>query len=93
MIQLRYPHYTPECSENIDGNEMINVALNDYRSVCWSCTLYIVLFVIFLIISIRFNSVFIHFYWYLKKILTSLMLILALKQQFIIHINGKYQIN
>ena len=44
MIQLRYPHYAPGCRENIDGNEMINVALNDYRSVCWSCTLYIVFF-------------------------------------------------
>ena len=31
-----------ECSENIDGNEMIyNGNLNDYRKICNSCTVYI----------------------------------------------------
>ena len=35
-----------ECSENIDENEMISVTLNDYGSVCNSCAIYIVLFVI-----------------------------------------------
>ena len=35
-----------ECSENIIENEMISVTLNDYESVCGSCTIYIVLFVI-----------------------------------------------
>ena len=41
-----------ECNENIDGNEMIyNGTVNDYEKVCNSCTMYIVLFVIFLIIS------------------------------------------
>ena len=35
-----------EWSENIDENEMISVILNDYRIVCGSCTIYIVLFAI-----------------------------------------------
>ena len=36
-----------ECSENINGNEMIyNGTLSDYENVCNSCTIYIVLFVI-----------------------------------------------
>ena len=49
-----------ECSENIDGNEMIyNGTLNHYKNVCNSCTVYIVLFVIFLIISLRISSAFI----------------------------------
>ena len=36
-----------ECSENIDGNEMIyNETLSDYENVFNSCTIYFVLFVI-----------------------------------------------
>ena len=64
-----------ECSENIDENELhsnklISVTSNDYKNVCGSCersscTAYIVLLVIFFIISIGISSVFI--YWYLKK--------------------------
>ena len=53
-----------KCSENIDGNEMIyNKTVN--AKVRNSCTIYIVLFVIFLIISI--SIVFIYFPWCLKK--------------------------
>ena len=56
-----------ECRENIDGNEMIyNETLNDYGNVCNSCTIYIALFVIFLIISINISSAIIYFHWYLK---------------------------
>ena len=46
-----------EYSKNIDENEMIynetldEIPLNDYQKVCGSCTLYIVLFFIFLVIS------------------------------------------
>ena len=78
-----------ECSENIDGNKMIyNGTVNDYRNVCNSCTIYIILLVIFLIISISI----IHFHWYLKK---AILNAIPLKQQFIEcnsikHINGKY---
>ena len=55
-----------KCSENIDENEIIyNMTFNDYKSS--SCALYIVLFVLFLVTSIVISSVFIYFYWYLKK--------------------------
>ena len=59
-----------ECSENSDGNEMIyneivNVSSSDYK--CGSCTLYIILFIVFLVTSEIISSVFIYFYWYLKE--------------------------
>ena len=39
--------FVEECSENIDGNEMIhNATLTDHRKVCNSCTICIVLLVI-----------------------------------------------
>ena len=58
-----------ECNENIDESEMIyNDTLNEYRNVCGSCTAYIVLLVIFFMISISISSVFIYFHWCLKKI-------------------------
>ena len=46
---------------------VIEIPLNDCKKVCNFCTIYIVLFVIFHIISISINSVFIYFHWYLKK--------------------------
>ena len=46
---------------------MISVTLNDYRSVCGACTIYIVLFVIAFLIIIVISSAFIYFHWYLKK--------------------------
>ena len=45
-----------ECSENIDGNEMIH---NAYENVCNSCTVYIVLFAIAFLTIISISSVFI----------------------------------
>ena len=53
-----------ECSKNIDENEMVynktlNVSLNDYK--CGSCTLYIVLFAVFLVTSAIISTV-IYFY-------------------------------
>ena len=53
-----------ECSENIDGNEMI---YDDYGNVCNSCTIYIISFVIVFLIIITISGAFIYFYWYLKK--------------------------
>ena len=58
--------------EELHQNEIIyNSALNDYEKICssckrCSCTLYIVLFAIFFIISISISSVFIFLktYWY-----------------------------
>ena len=56
-----------ECSENIDENKFVNVTLNDYKNVCWSCTIYIVLLVIFFKCLIVISCDFVYFYWYLKK--------------------------
>ena len=55
-----------ECSKNIDENKMIynetlNVSLSDYK--CGSCTLYIGLFVVFLLTSVIISAVFIYFHW------------------------------
>ena len=55
---------------NIDENEIIynetlNVSLSDYK--CGSCTLYIVLFAVFLVKSVIISAVFIYFPWYLKE--------------------------
>ena len=66
-----------ECSRNIDENEMIYnetltaIPLNDYKKVCSSCTLYIVLFAVFLVTSTVISVVFIYFYWYSKKNITN----------------------
>ena len=69
---------------------MTNVTLNEYRNVCRSYTIYIVLLVTFFRISISISSVF--FSLVLKKEVV-LILTLALEQQLIKHINGKYQAN
>ena len=46
---------------------MIRVALNDHESVCGSCIIYIVFFVIVLLIIIGISCIFIYFNWHLKK--------------------------
>ena len=70
-----------ECSENINENEIIyNGSLNDYEKVCNSCTLCIVLLVIFIIISITISSAFIYFHWSLKRSMPILILVLILNQ-------------
>ena len=52
---------------DINGNETIyNATLNNYRKVYNSCTIYVVLLVIFFIASISINSAFLNFCWYLK---------------------------
>ena len=67
-----------ECSENIDGNEMLYnetldvislnaIPLNIYKKESDSCTIYIVLFAAFFIISIYISSVFHYIHRYLKK--------------------------
>ena len=49
-------------------NETLDeIPLNVYKK-CGSCTLYIVLFVVFLTASVIISSVFIYFYWYSKII-------------------------
>ena len=86
-------------------NETLDVIpLNDYKKVCNSCTIYIVLFAVFLLTCICISIVFIYFQWYLKKrnvqwyfkkIMFVLSLILVLKQKSIEcnsteHINHQY---
>ena len=57
-----------ECSENVEGNEMIyNGTLSNYRDVCNSCAIYIVMFVIAFLIIIGISGAFIYFHWYLKS--------------------------
>ena len=53
-----------ECNENIERNEMISVILNYWENVRGSCTVYIVLFVIFFKISISISMFYIYFLWY-----------------------------
>ena len=66
-----------ECSENSDGNEIIyNKTLNDYRNVCNSCAIFIVLFVIAFLMIMNSSSAFI----YNSIYLVLLILIRALKQ-------------
>ena len=62
-----------------------NATLDDYKNVCNSCTVYILLFVIAFLIIIGISNAFIYFHWYLKKVI--------LKQQFIKHINDNPQTN
>ena len=81
-----------ECSENIDGNEMIYGILNDYGKVCNSYTIYIALFdIVFFLLIIGIGSAFIYFHWYLKKNNTIIANINSNNATVIItHINGKY---
>ena len=62
-----------ECSENIDENEITNATLNEYKDVCRSYAVYIVLFAVFLITNISIISAFIYFRWYLKKNVTDVV--------------------
>ena len=60
-----------ERSKNIDENEMIynetldEIPLNDYKKACGSCTAYIVLFAVFLVISTVISAAFIYFHYLL----------------------------
>ena len=67
-----------ECSENFDEKELHSnemtynrtlnaIPLNDYKNICNSCTVYIVLLTIFFIKSLSISSVFIYFHWYFKR--------------------------
>ena len=60
-----------EYTKIVDENEMIynetlnTISSNDYK--CSSCTLYIVSFAVFLVTIVIVGTVFVCFYWYLKK--------------------------
>ena len=70
-------------NETLDVIPLSTTPLNDYKKVCNSSTIYIVLLAVFFITGIYISSVFIYFQWYLKKITRVLSLIQVLKQQFI----------
>ena len=54
-----------ECTDVIDSNKIYNETLNTISSDdCASCTLYVVLFAVFLTTSVIVGSSFIYFYWY-----------------------------
>ena len=59
-----------ECTDVIDGDTIYNETLIVKSSNhCSSCTPCIVLFTVFLLISVIFSDVFVYFHWYKNKIL------------------------
>ena len=76
-----------ECASVINGNKIYNKTLNVTSSnECASCTIFVVLFVVFLATSIIIGGVFVYFYWHKKinsriqkKIVFTLHLIHVLK--------------
>ena len=57
-----------ECINVIDGDTIYNKTLTETQSNdCASCTTYIVLFTVFLSISVITSSTFIYFHWYKNK--------------------------
>ena len=92
-----------ERTKIVDGNKIYNETLNttssnNSLSDCVSCTPFIVLFEVFLVISVIIGSFFVHFYWYSKKDIVRQYLKKnnvsikpnSFKQQIIKLINGKY---
>ena len=56
-----------ECNCVIDGSKIYNETLNIILSDdCTSCTLYVVLFAVFLTTSVIIGGVFVYFHWYKK---------------------------
>ena len=54
-----------ECTSIIDENKVYNETLNRISSnECASCTVYAVLFAVFLATSVIIGGVFVYFYWY-----------------------------
>ena len=88
-----------ECSKNIGENKMIysktleKISLSDYKKVCVSCTLYIVLFAIFFVISRVISAVFMFLLVFKKKKNVRVKFNADIKQQFIRHINENSQAN
>ena len=56
-----------ECISVIDGDTMYNETLSINPNDCPSRTLYVVLFIVFLSISVIVGSTFIYFHWYKNK--------------------------
>ena len=64
-----------ECTNVIDENKIYDETLSitslntNSSDDCACCTLYVVLFAVFLTASVVIGGVFVYFYWYSKKIL------------------------
>ena len=73
-----------KCTETVEEVKLAKIALAEHesRGRCSSCTLYIALFSIILTIGIGIGSYFLHFHWYLTKMLLVLSLVPVLKQKF-----------
>ena len=56
-----------EINKMIYNGTLNAIPMNDYEQISNSCTVYVVILVIFFIISISISSVFIYFHWYLKR--------------------------
>ena len=81
-----------ECTETVEEVKpaIINLAENKNSKKCSSCTVYTVVFWIFFTISIGgIGAHFVYFHWMHHM----LNLMLALKQIFTKHINGRNQAN
>ena len=56
-----------QCSDDINGNEMVYVTLNYPGELCNACTIYIVLLIITSVTLMSIGSVYIYFYWHTMK--------------------------
>ena len=57
-----------ECTSVIEENKIYNETLNVTSSNdCASCTVYVVLFAVFLTTSVIIGGVFVYFYWHKKN--------------------------
>ena len=57
-----------ECNSLIEENKIYNEALNVTSSNdCASCTVYAVLFLVFLLLCLITSGVFVYFYWYKRS--------------------------
>ena len=54
-------------NETLNAIPLNVISWNDYKKVCDYCTLYMVLFAVFLVTSTVISTFFIYFYWYSKK--------------------------
>ena len=57
--------FIDECTETVE--EVKITSKNEHENKCGSCTMYIVLFSIFLIINVGIGTYFVYSHWYLKK--------------------------
>ena len=80
-----------ECTKTIEEVKLARIILaeNENSYKCSLCTVYTaLLWIVFAINVGRISAGLVYFYWYLKKMLHVLTLILTKKQQFTKQING-----